>query len=101
MDPLRLLCESQGFFSRTNVRAAGLDDRDIAAAVRAGVWQRVRRGYYTYVDLWSPLDEVGRHLVRCRCVLDRLGPVVALSHVSGALAHGLTVWDMDLSQVHV
>src|SRR6185437_15513357 len=67
----------------------------------AGVWVRVRRGYYTYADLWAPLDAEGQHLTRARCVLDSLGPGVALSHVSAALAHGLTVWDVPLDRVHV
>jgi hypothetical protein len=34
-------------------------------------------------------------------VVDRLTPKVALSHVSAALEHGLLVWDVDLSLVHV
>jgi hypothetical protein len=101
MDPLRILCESQHFITRPQALSAGLDDRDIAAAIRGGVWCRIRRGYYTYVDLWSLLDEVGQHLVRCRCVLDSLGTSAALSHVSGALAHGLLVWDVPLDHVHV
>jgi hypothetical protein len=101
MDPLRLLCEAQGFLSRPQVLASGLDDRDIAAAIRSGIWRRVRRGYYICSDLWSGLDPEGQHLVRCRCVLDSLGPNAALSHVSGALAHGLTVWDVPLGRVHV
>lgn len=101
MDPLRFLCRSQGFFTRSQARSTGYDDRDIARAVRSKVWHRVRRGYYVYADTWAPLDTVGRHLVRCRCVLDSLGPTAALSHVSGTLAHGISVWDMPLEHVHV
>lgn len=96
-----MLCETQGFLNRQQVLAAGLDDRDIAAAIRSGVWRRVRRGYYTYADLWSGLDERGRYLLTCKCVLHSLGRAVALSHVSGSVAHGLAVWDIPLDRVHV
>jgi hypothetical protein len=101
MDPLRLLCESQGFFTRAQARSAGYDDREIAGHVRGGIWRRVRRGYYVYTDIWVALDEVGRHLMLCRCVLHSLGPAAALSHVSGALAHGMSVWNIPLEHVHV
>jgi hypothetical protein len=101
MDPLRILCKTQGFLSRPQVLSAGLGDRDIAAAIRLGDWRRIRRGYYTYVDLWTTLDARGRYLALCRCVLDSLGPAVALSHLSGSVAHGLSVWDIPLDRVHV
>jgi hypothetical protein len=101
MDPLRLSCERDGFFTRTMAYDAGYDDRTIAAMVRGKVWFRFRRGYYSFTDIWSSLDEVERHGVRCRAVLHSLGDAVALSHVSGALAHGLSVWGVDLSRVHV
>jgi hypothetical protein len=101
MDPVRSLCRSHGFFTRSQARSAGYDDRDIARAIHGKLWHRVRRGYYVHSDTWTTLDAVGRHLVRCRCVLDSLGPHAALSHVSGALAHGISVWDVSLEQVHV
>ena len=62
---------------------------------------RFRRGYYTFADLWAALDEVAKHLVRLRAVLDSLGPAVAASHVSGALLHGITTWGVPLDRVHV
>jgi Transcriptional regulator, AbiEi antitoxin len=101
MDPLRLLCEHQGFFTRGEAKSAGYDDRAIAAMIRAKLWQRVRRGYYTFTDLWRPMHGPERHLVRSACVLRSLGPAVALSHQSGALVHGLTVWGFPLDRVHV
>lgn len=73
----------------------------MAACMRAGLWRRIRRGYYVFADTWAELDAVGRHLVRCRCVLDSLGPTAALSHVSGAVAHGMSTWDLSLERVHV
>ena len=101
MDPLRMLIETQGFFTRAQARDLGWDDRAVGHAMRAGAWLRFRRGYYTYPEVWSALDEVGRHLVRCRAVMHSLGDAVVLSHVSACLLHGISVWGIDLSRVHV
>lgn len=101
MDPVRFICEQDGFFTRAMAREVGYDDRDVTRMVRTGVWTRFRRGYYSFTDLWSALDQTQRHLVRCRAVLHSLGADVALSHQSGALAHGLALWEPDLSRVHV
>jgi hypothetical protein len=101
MDPLRILCETQGFFTRAEAAGVGYADRDVTRMVRGRVWHRIRRGYYTYADLWAELDEVGRHAVRSVAVAHSLGPAVALSHVSAAILHGVSVWNVDLTRVHV
>ena len=101
MDPLRLICEQDGFFTRAMAREVGYDDKAVSDMLRRRLWHRFRRGYYSLADIWLRLDEVGRHLVRSRAVLHSLGDVVALSHVSGALAHGVEVWGADLTRVHV
>lgn len=100
-DPLRAICAELGFFTRTHAREAGYDDRLIARETRAGRWSRIRRGYYTFPDTWSDASREQRHLIVCRAVLDSLGDSVALSHVSGCLAHGVDVWGLPLDQVHV
>ncbi|MCW2791184.1 MAG: hypothetical protein JWO76_282 [Nocardioides sp.] len=89
------------FFTRAEARDLGYDDRDVARLVRHRVWVRFRRGFYCFADVWDPLDDVGRHQVRSRAVLRSLGSAVALSHVSGAIAHGVSVWGVDLRRVHV
>ena len=101
MDPLRIIAETDGFFTRGQARDLGYGDREVAAAVRGGSWHRLRRGYYTFVDLWGALDDIGRHRVMCAAVLHSLGPAVALSHVSAAVIHGITVWGLALDRVHV
>jgi hypothetical protein len=102
MDPLLLLSESVGFFTRPQAMDCGVSDREIAALVRRGAWRRFRRGYYCHAIVWDRLDHVAQHRVRCRAVIDSMGPdVVALSHGSGALAHHLDVWNVDLRRVHV
>ena len=101
MDPLRYLCETVGFFTTAEAKSAGYGDRDIQKQVRAQVWHRFRRGYFTFGNLWRDLDAVQRHRVRSHAVLHSLGPSVALSHVSGAIEHELSVWNMPLDRVHV
>lgn len=102
MDPLRHVVQTDGFFTRRQAKECGYDDKQIAAMVRAKVWHRFRRGYYTYVDIWAHLDEFGRHRVRSRAVMHSLGRgVVALSHVSAAIEHGMTPWGFGLGRVHV
>ncbi|WP_210650701.1 type IV toxin-antitoxin system AbiEi family antitoxin domain-containing protein [Nocardioides sp. SYSU D00065] len=101
MDPLRAICLELGFFTRAHARDAGYDDRAITREHRAGRWRRMRRGYYTFPDLWDDVGDEQRHLLRCRAVVDALGDKVALSHVSACVALGVEVWGVDLERVHV
>jgi hypothetical protein len=101
MDPLRILVEQAGFFTRAEARDLGHDDRSVAALVRGRAWHRIRRGYFTYLDHWEKLDDVGRHVLTAHTVLRSLGPTVALSHVTAAAAHGVPVWGLPLDRVHV
>ena len=101
MDPLRILAEAHGFFSRDEAHQAGYDDNAIRRAIRSRLWTRIRQGAYTFTDLWAEMDAVARHLAAARAVLRRLGDRVALSHTSAALMHGVDVWGADLSRVHV
>lgn len=101
MDPLRLICESDSFFTRAMAEDLGYSDQQIAHLVRTKVWVRFRRGYYSFDDIWSTLDEREQHLVRCRAVCHSLGDRVALSHVSGSVVRRLETWGSDLSRVHV
>jgi len=101
MDPLRVKAVAQGYFTRSEAHQAGYDDNAIKLLIRKRVWLRIRYGVYTFPDLWEELDEAARHLATARAVVRKLGHSVALSHVSAALDHGMTVWDADLSIVHV
>ncbi|MBZ5738898.1 type IV toxin-antitoxin system AbiEi family antitoxin domain-containing protein [Nocardioides mangrovi] len=101
MDPLRLLVADHGFFTRAQAREAGYDDRAVTRQMRTGSWHRMRRGYYSFPDVWAALDAVGRHRALARAVAHSHGGAVALSHVSGLVLHGVDVWGVDLSRVHV
>jgi hypothetical protein len=101
MDPLRIIAQTQGFFTRAQAHESGAGDRDVVRLVRRGVWHRIRRGYYTFTDLWRAADDTERHRIRSRAVLHSLGDKVCLSHVSALVEHGVATWGMDLSRVHV
>ena len=100
-DPLRAICHELGFFTRQHARDAGYDDRAIDRALRIRHWQRMRRGYYTFPDLWAAASTEQRHLMMCRAVLHSLGDTVALSHQSGCVAQGIDLWGLSLDLVHV
>lgn len=93
--------ERGGYFTRTDVLACGYRDRDITAAVRAGVWARVRVGTYAAATTWNALRREDQSRLRLFAVLDKLGPGVAGSHPSACSAHRIEQYDADLDTVHV
>lgn len=101
MDPLRAIAETQGVFLRGEARTVGYDDRAVMAALRAKLWVRVRRGAFTFRDIWEGKDPVSRHRVLSRAVMRSLGDKVALSHTSAAIEHDCATWNVDLTRVHV
>jgi hypothetical protein len=101
MDVLRGRCQSGDGFLRREVLAMGYDDNAIARLVRSGEWVRVRHGAYFMADLWRGLDEIDRHKVRARMVTRAAKVPHVLSHTTAVLHHTRTVWDLDLSDVHV
>lgn len=101
MDPLLVLAETRGFFTRSEALEAGVSSRVFQSLLRDMIWVRFRRGYYTFRHLWDVLDEEGRHRVRARAVLHSLGDDVCLSHVSALVEWRVTTWGMSLEKVHV
>lgn len=101
MDILRMLTAECGFFTRPDAHGAGYGDRDLTRGIRDKTLVRFRRGGYAFTDEWNQWDTVIQHRVRCRAVMRSLGGNVALSHVSGALVHGIDWWGMPLDKVHV
>jgi hypothetical protein len=100
-DPLRAIAAEHGSFRRGEALALGVDDAALRRAVRGGALVKVRHGSYAFADVWSSLDEQAQHVVRTRAVLRLLGDVVAASHHSACLMHGLEMWDVDLDDAHV
>lgn len=90
-----------GVLTRAQILAAGYSDRELRAAVREGLLCRLRQGCYSPVEVVKACDEGSRHLLHARAVLAVQRGQVALTGVSAALAHGLTVYGQDLSLVHL
>jgi hypothetical protein len=101
MDPLRLIVQERGVFTRGQAPELGYDDRAVAASLRGALWVRLRRGTFTFRDVWAAADPVGRHRLMARAAIASLGRSVALSHVTGAVENGLRTYGVDLSNVHV
>lgn len=101
MDPLRYLARTDGYFTRAQARDLGYSDRLVAQMLRGRIWRRLRRGYFTFTDVWDELSPEGRHVALAHAVLHSLGDNVALCGVSGLLEHGVEIWGMSLDRVHV
>jgi hypothetical protein len=104
---LRLIAQRQGgVFSRRQALASGCTHEQIVRSLRNGSWEQIRRGQYAEtMDLTSmPPWERARllHLRQVHAVVNsmRRGSV-AVSHQSAMVLHGLPIWGLDLSRVHV
>jgi hypothetical protein len=88
-------------FLRSELLAAGHDDRSIRRLTRDGVLHRVRHGAYFDGSKWQQLSASDRHRVLLRAVLLSSKSGCVASHVSAAVEHGVPTWDLDLSSVHL
>ena len=89
MDRLRVLAETEGYFtrpdalgsrSRRQVRPAGTQSRALGADPN---------GVYTFSDLHAVSDELSWHRSAARALARKSADRVALSHTSAAIEHGL------------
>lgn len=96
-----LMATRGGYAFRSDLLEAGLDDKTIAALLRSGYLTRIRHGTYTLTRTHAAMSPEQRHLLLAFSVVDKLGPSVALSHHSAAIAHTGTSWGVDLRTVHL
>lgn len=101
MELLLALIDRQGFATRAEALDLGVTDKVLTAERRAERLTRFRHGTYTTTSRWRALDAEGRHLLRLRAVIHRLGGEAVASHASAALLHGLPVWGVPLDRVHL
>lgn len=102
MDDLTPIAEANGgYLMRHQLLEIGFSDRTIRHAVRTGRLVRLRHGTYTVSELHRVRDAAERHRVLTRSILDKLEPHVVASHQSAAVLHGLDLYGVDLSKVHV
>ena len=90
-----------GYLLRSQLLDLAVNDDAIRVLVRAGHLRRIRHGTYVPAVLWDGASASERHAVAARSVVDKLGPGVVATHQSAAALHGLDLWGVDLSAVHV
>lgn len=83
---------------RSDLLAAGTTVDEIRHALRSGRLRPLARGVYSETDSDDP---VARHRALVLAHHARSDGDFVFSHVSAAVLHGLTLWDVDLSRVHV
>ena len=104
---LKLIADRQaGVFSRSQALASGCTPDEIVRLLGDGRWQRIRRGQYAEkVDRTAlPSGEQTRwdHRQKVHAAMNSLrSGSVAVSHQSALVFHGLPLWGLDLSRVHV
>lgn len=96
-----IITTRRGYVTRSEFLHQGYDDRDIRAAVSAGVIRRRRRGIYVYSAEHDHLTPEQKHVIDVRSVADKLGPGVAISHHSACVIHGIATYAADLGTIHV
>lgn len=84
---------------RVGALAAGIDDYDLARMRRRNELHTIRPGVYTRERPVPDTD--AEQLARILAALAKTGRPAAVSHVSAALLHGLAVWNIDRSLVHM
>jgi hypothetical protein len=84
---------------RRGALAAGWDDREIRRMQRRGAWTALQRGAYLVGP--AELDRRRRHLLRLQATLAGLRRAAVVSHGSAAAVHGLPLWGLPLTQVHI
>ena len=90
-----------GYLFRHELIDSGFRDADIRTAMRTGSLTRLRHGTYAPTSELAPLTAEARHVLTAYSVVDKLGPGVALSHHSAALAHSPQSYGIDLATIHV
>ncbi|GAA1582718.1 hypothetical protein GCM10009764_02130 [Nocardia ninae] len=82
---------------RRDAILAGFTDNEL----RGPSWQQVHRGLYMESADAVGLTEEQRHRVLTRGVFAAARSTVVVTHVSAAIAHGLPVWHIPLTPVHL
>ncbi|HWD77636.1 MAG TPA: type IV toxin-antitoxin system AbiEi family antitoxin domain-containing protein [Kribbella sp.] len=95
-----------GVFSRRQAVLSGYTPKQIRLRLGDGRWVRIRHGQYaerldlTGLDPWDRARH--EHLQMVHAVVNsRRTSAVAVSHQSALALHGLPLWGLDLTRVHI
>ena len=91
-----------GIFTRGQALASGYTAREFdRLAIEGRLWNRVRYGVYTTVELWTGLDERARRVLRDRAGLLVCADDAVLSHSSAPRYLGMPVHDVRDDLAHL
>ncbi|MDQ6657880.1 MAG: hypothetical protein M3Z00_06620 [Actinomycetota bacterium] len=79
----------------------GFSDRQLREMVEVGGWQRLRQGVYLPEGVDEYAEQRHRWLVNGTVARLSNSTDAVVSHSSAAVLHGLPVWGLDLSRVHL
>ncbi|QBJ95164.1 hypothetical protein ERC79_03725 [Rhodococcus sp. ABRD24] len=84
---------------RSDALARGFTDHELRTARRSRRLLAVRPGAYVRGEDLAQLDSVGQHRLAVLATA-KASPGAVVSHVSAAVLHGITVWNVPLRRVH-
>ena len=88
-----------GLSLRPVLLAAGVTDDELRRLRRERRLAVLRPGAYVCAEDARLADALARHALTVRATLAKVSDGAVVSHVSAAVVHGLTMWDVDLSRV--
>lgn len=90
-----------GLILRPRALETGFSDGEIARFRRSGQWTALRGGAYLNGVPAAPLRRRERHRLLIEATLSKLRRPAVVSHLSAAVLHGLPLWSVPLSAVHI
>ncbi len=86
---------------RTAAARAGLSPAEIRRQTNRRELVRLRRGSYLDVGTFDALDQIDLHAENIRAALAAQCNGGVVSHISAVVLHGMPMWALDLSRVHL
>lgn len=86
---------------RANAITSGYNDHLLKRMCDEGDLRRVRPGIYMMPGEGNASDPVARHTTEIHAAMAKQRTPGFVSHASAAVLHGIPVWDIDLSRVHI
>ena len=90
-----------GLLRRADAIADGYSDAELARRVRRGELARLQRGTYVVDPSALPDEATARHRLSVAATMAGLRVPAVVSHVSAAALHGLPLWGVRLSRIHI
>jgi Transcriptional regulator, AbiEi antitoxin len=86
---------------RADAIADGYSDAELARRVRRGELTRLQRGTYLADPSSLPDEATARHRLSIAATLAELRVPAVVSHISAAALHGLPLWGVRLTRIHI